>query len=312
MTIPATTPKSYKPGLTPRPSSLCPHCLARDRLRLWSPSGTNPRLLQLAAASDSQQRAEITDAQLDHILDVMRSSWEQSMKETYGAGLLVFHVFCDANNIEEDQRCPVAPTLLLTFLSNCTGSYSGMWLISADELKAILDGAKARAPESSKQPKCLPFTPDVLASIQEHLNLNEPLDAAVYACLMTTFYCIARLGEFTVKTVKNFDLSKHIPRRGVSEATDRHGHPITKFHIPSTKTAPIAGEDTFWAEQDGPTDPKAALLNHLHVNIASDNSHLFTWKHPKGTRLLSKKELTKCVASVASIASLPDLKGHGL
>jgi hypothetical protein len=216
-----------------------------------------PRLLQLTAASGSQQGAEITDAQLDCILDVMGSSWAQSMKETYGAGLIVFHMFCNTNDIEEDQRCPVAPALLLTFLSSCTGSYSGsalfnhaagikaqhlfhgrMWLILTNELKAILDGAKACPPESSKQPKCLTFTPNILASICQHLNLNKPLDAAVYACLMTMFYCIARLGKFTVKTVKNFGPNKHISRRGVSEATDRHGHPIMKFHIPSTKTAP--------------------------------------------------------------------------
>jgi hypothetical protein len=126
------------------------------------------------------------------------------------------------------------------------------------------------------------------------------------------FYCIARLGEFTVKTVKSFNSNKHISRRGVSEVTDCHGHPIMKFHIPSTKTAPIASEDTFWAEQDGPTDPKAVLLNHFWVNSASDNSHLFAWKHPKGIRPLSKKELIKCVAAVALIAGLPDLKGHGL
>jgi len=92
MTLPSTTPKNYKPALTPRPSSLCPHCLARDRLRLWSQSGTSPRLLQLTATSGSQQGAEIIDTQLDRILNVMGSSWVQSMKETYGAGLLVFHI----------------------------------------------------------------------------------------------------------------------------------------------------------------------------------------------------------------------------
>jgi len=156
-----------------------------------------------------------------------------------------------------------------------------MWLISINKLKAILDRAKACAPESSKQPKHLLFIPNILASIHEHLNLNKPLDAAVYACLTTMFYCIVRLDKFTVTAVQSFNPNKHILRRGVSEVTDCHGHPIMKFHIPSTKTAPIASEDTLGAEQDGPTDPKAVLLNHFWVNSVSDNSHLFSWEHPK-------------------------------
>ncbi|KAG1868954.1 hypothetical protein DFJ58DRAFT_621615, partial [Suillus subalutaceus] len=185
---------------------------------------------------------------LDCILNVMGVSWVQSTKETYGAGLLVFHVFCDTNNIAEDQWCPVNPALLLTFLSSCAGSYSGstlanyavairawhllhgrLWLISPSELKSLLDGARAVVPESSKQPKCLPFTPEFLSTIRDHLNLNEPLDAAVFACLTTMFYCIVRLGEFTVKFIKDFDQRKHISRAGVSDYSDRHGHPVTKF-----------------------------------------------------------------------------------
>lgn len=327
----ASTPKNYKTDLMPQPSHLRPHCLAKDRLRLWLPAGTSPRQQQLAATPGGAQNIEVTDAQLDRILDVIESSWAQSTKVTYGAGLLVFHVFCDANGIAEDQRCPVGPALLLTFLSSCAGSYSGSalanyaagirawhllhgraWLISHSELKAILEGAKSVAPESSKLPKRAPFTPNIISSIREHLNLSDPLDAAVYACITTTFYCIARLGEFTVKTVKSFDPQKHVSRRNISESTDRHGNPVTKFHLPSTKTAPKEGEDTYWAAQDGPTDPKAALMNHLRINPADSSAHLFAWKHPKGLRPLSKKELTKRISMIAVAASLPDLKGHGL
>lgn len=176
----------------------------------------------------------------------------------------------------------------------------------------MLEGAKSVTPASSKQPKRLPFTPDVLTAIRSHLNLDQPLDAAVYACLTTTFYCVARLGEFTVKTVKSYNPAKHIARKGVSEETDRHGLLVTKFRIPSTKTSPIMGEDTFWAEQEGPSDPKAALMNHFRVNPADNDAHLFAWNHPKGLRPLSKTEVLKRISSIATRANLPDLKGHGL
>ncbi|KIK32233.1 hypothetical protein CY34DRAFT_101949, partial [Suillus luteus UH-Slu-Lm8-n1] len=94
-----STPKGYKPDLMPQPSHLYPHCLAKDRLRLWLTAGTSPRQQQLAA---------------------------QSTKVTYGTGLLIVH---DVNSIAEDQRCPVGPALLLTFLSSCVRSYSGSALV---------------------------------------------------------------------------------------------------------------------------------------------------------------------------------------
>lgn len=99
----SAAPKTYRPELTPHPSSLHPHCLARDRLRLWIPLGMNPRHVELAAVLKGKQEAEITDAQVSHILNVIGSSWAQSTKETYGARLLVFHIFCDANSIAEDS-----------------------------------------------------------------------------------------------------------------------------------------------------------------------------------------------------------------
>ncbi|KAG2746292.1 hypothetical protein P692DRAFT_20739532 [Suillus brevipes Sb2] len=320
------SPQQYRPGLTPLPSPLRPHCLARERLRKWLLAGVSTRLASLEASDTA-----ISDSQLDRILKVMGSSWAQTTKETYGAGLLVFHVYCDSLKIPEEQRCPVSPTLLLTFLSSCAGSYSGTalanytaglkawhllhgrpWIINAKELKATLDGATTLAPDSSKQPKRIPFTVNILSSIHTAINPEDHRDAAIFACLTTTFYAVARLGEFTVPAINAFNPSKHITCANVSKAFDRNGLPVTKFHIPSTKTSPINGEDAFWAAQEGPSDPLAALENHFRINPAGEDVHLFAWKHSKGMRPLSKKELMKRLASIARDANLPDLKGHGL
>ncbi|KAG2060458.1 hypothetical protein BDR06DRAFT_1053624 [Suillus hirtellus] len=328
-TLSTSSPSRYKPNLTPNPSTLRPHCLARDRLRLWVPAGRSTR--QNSVYSSDVPNHEISDAQLERILEVIGSAWAQSTKETYGAGLLVFHVFCDSNNVEEDKRCPIARNLLLNFLCSCAGSYSGSalanyaaglrawhllhgreWQIPPKELKAVLDGAAASAPAGSKQPKRLPFTIDSLSAIHNQLNLDAPLDAAIFACLTTTFYAVARLGEFTVGAIREYDPKKHIPRTGVSESTDRNGLPVTKFHLPSMKTSPIEGEVACWAVQEGPTNPRAALDNHFKVNPAEGKAHLFAWKHPKGLRPLSKKEFTKRLGIAAAAAKLPDLKGHGL
>jgi hypothetical protein len=256
----------------------------------------------------------------------------QGVVETYGAGLLVFHVYCDAHSVPETQRCPISPNLLLAFLSSCAGAYSGSslmnyaaglkawhllhghpWKINANELKAILDGAATLAPPSSKRPKRNPFTPDIIVSIREHLNLKDPRDAAIFACITTTFYSVGRLlGEFTVHAIKSFNPAKHITRSHVSEVQDQHGLPVTVFHIPSTKASPLAGEDAFWSEQEGPSDPKAALINHFAINNPAPSAHLFTWRHPSGPRALSKKELMARVLTISVLADLPNLKGHSL
>jgi hypothetical protein len=191
-------------------------------LRLWVPAGGSTR--QTVVLADQTSSHEILDTQLEHILDVIGSSWAQSMNETYGAGLLVFYVFCDTNNITEDKYCPAAHSLLLDFLCSCAGSYSGSsltnyaaglrawhllhgrsWLIPPNKLKAVLDGAMASAPESSKHLKRLPFMPVYLNSIREQLDLDFPLDMAIFACLTMTFYAIARLGEFIVSSIKDFN-----------------------------------------------------------------------------------------------------------
>jgi len=114
----------------------------------------------------------------------MAASWAPGTRETYGAGLLVYQVFCDSRDIPESQRCPASTALLLTFISTCAGSYSGSaaanyifgvctwhtlhgatWAISKVEVTAALDGAAKFAPASSKRPKRLLFTTEMLIQI---------------------------------------------------------------------------------------------------------------------------------------------------
>jgi hypothetical protein len=179
----------------------------------------------------------------------MGLSWAQSTKELYGAGLLLFHVFCDLKNVSKEDQCPINQTLLLEFISSCAGSYSGSslanytaglkawhllhgrtWPLAPLELKAVIDGANTLALQSSKQLKRRPFTPNFIEKIQDQLDLNSPWDTAVFMCLTTTFYSVARLGEFTVKAISDFNPRKHITKAGVSESEDCNGLPVTKFH----------------------------------------------------------------------------------
>jgi hypothetical protein len=51
----------------------------------------------------------------------------------------------------------------------------------------------------------------------------------------------------------------------------------------------------YWAAQEEPTDPKAAIDNHIWINAAEPGAHLFAWKHERGLRLLSK---TECIERI--------------
>ena len=111
----------------------------------------------------------VTDTDLEHILEVMAQAWEEGTQETYGSGLLMFHVYCDNKAIPEIQQAPVSKLLLSTFISELTGAYSGktilnyvygirawhilhstVWQLNKPETKALLMAASKLTPPSSK------------------------------------------------------------------------------------------------------------------------------------------------------------------
>ncbi|KAF8812614.1 hypothetical protein BYT27DRAFT_7086816 [Phlegmacium glaucopus] len=320
---PSKKPHSYQPDLTPSASELRPHCPAHDRLRLWKP-------LLSRSGHNIEGSIEVTEADLDRVITVINSSWKPSTREAYGAGLLVFHVFCNQRNIPESQRCPADPLLMLTFISSCAGSYSGKtlanyfyaihawhilhgapWRMNTAEMKAALDGATLIAPPSSKRPKWIPLTVAVGILRVRLLNLTKPLDAAVYACLTTTFYSAARLGEFTVSALKAFNPVHHIKPSDVRHDQDRHGFQVTIFALPRTKTS-LTGEDVYWSAQIGPSNPHAALTNHFNVNTPPADKALFSWRHPLGLRPLTRSEFLRRINAATAQLGIESLKGHGI
>ena len=272
----------------------------------------------------------MTDADLDRILSVINVSWAQGTRETYGAGLLVYHVFCDTRSIPDSQRCPATPLLIVTFISSCAGSYSGStlanyvfgirawhilhgqaWSMDDNQVKAALDGAANLAPPSSKRPKREPFTLTLIEMLFSKLDPSDPLDATVRACLATSFFTLVRTGEFTVSALDSFDPAVDIKRSDVRSATDRHGHHVTVFRIPRTKCSKD-GEDVYCAAQPGPINPTAELENHFSVNNPPADSHLFAYVHAASHRPLTKRTFLNRLNTVATSLGLAPLKGHGV
>ena len=179
-------------------------------------------------------------------------------------------------------------------------------------MDALLKGAERLTPESSKRKKRQPYTPEFMSAIRQQLNLADPFDAAVFACLTTCFYAAARVGELTVPQLGTFNITHHVTPVDLHTENNLNGTKVTVLHIPKTKAAPIEGEDIFWSRQHGPTDPYTALNNHRLINNPSNSDHLFAYLHKGHLQPLTKNALIKRLASAARSSGLEPLQGHGI
>ncbi|KIM65561.1 hypothetical protein SCLCIDRAFT_112887, partial [Scleroderma citrinum Foug A] len=294
----------------------------------WRPSDTSP----CSTVLDPNQ--PLSDEEIDHIVQVIGASWSESTKELYGTGLLIFHIYCDIHGIPEHHHTLVSSHVFAAFLSSCAGAYSGSsisnyavavhawhllhgleWQVNELEYKALLEGATRLAPAASKCSKRALFTLEILEIFHSLMDHDNPHDAAIFACIVCSFFCIARLGEFMVLAISKFNPMKHITRAGLFFTQNHQNLPVIKFSIPMTKTLPT-GEDVHCTPHilPSPLDPKTALDNHVWINVGNVESHLFTWRHPtSGLHPLSKKEVIKRIDSITKAhPNLPDLKGHSL
>lgn len=310
------------------PSGRRPDVPCRDRLQLWLPWCARHAL------DENGKPTNLTKADLDKILAVLLHAWADSTREVYGSGLLAYHVFCDRRGIPETHRAPASNTLIAAFIASLAGLYaattirnyvSGVrawhilhgvaWSMNEIEVEGLLKAASALAPSTSKRKQRQPFTVDYITAIRNSLDLDLPLHAAVFACLTTTFYAAARLGEFVVKTLGRFSAAVNITRLGAREEVDEKGLHSMVFRLPATKTAPT-GEDVSWSAQDGVTDPRAAFEVHLRINNPPGDAPLFAYRDHKYSRNklkpLTKAKFIEVVHAAARDAGLDPLQGHGI
>jgi len=309
----------YPPNLTPRPSELRLHCPAKDRLAQWVPHPDILQKLGTLAAPDLR----------DRVKSVVIQGWSEQTRASYGAGLLVYHVFCDSRNIPEQERAPANTNLILMFISILSGLYSGRtihgyiygvrawhtvnglpWALHEDQISTMLKGVTKLAPPNTKQ-DWQPVTVEIIAAIRRTLTLNEPFDAAFFACLTTVFYSAVRVGEFTLRWLTAFNSAEHITPAHVRDDTDRNGFHTKVFALPRTKSSQN-GEEVNWARQSGPTDPLTAFENHLKVNSPPIDGPLFAYKKDRTHRPLTQQTFISHLKKAAKMAGHDDVQGHGI
>lgn len=272
----------------------------------------------------------LSPVDLKHIKDIVIQGYADSTRESYGSGLLVFHVFCDSKTIPEDQRAPASRVLISSFISCMAGHYSGKtvsnyvhgvrawhvvhgvkWILRDAETDTLLKAAIALTPSTSKCSKRQPYTIDLITAIRSQLDLSSPIDAAVFSCLTTTFFAMARTGEFTIPRLDAFNPEIHIKPSDARDVQDRQGIVTKNFHLPRTKTA-LDGEDVFWGKQQGLSDPDEAFTNHLLINQPPINGPLFAYRFKDTHRPLTKSKLLARLAQATKGAGREPVQGHGI
>ncbi|KAJ7851476.1 hypothetical protein B0H13DRAFT_2399780 [Mycena leptocephala] len=183
--------------------------------------------------------------------------------------------------------------------------------MNSPELEALLRAADQMTPLSSKRQARMPYTTEILCLLRPHFDLSNPLDTAVWSCLTTLYWSTSRGGEFTVRTLTSFDAAIHIKPSNITEVRDHNGLKQTNFFLPRTKSAPH-GESVYWAKQNGPTDLKAALANHLSVNKPPPNVALFSYFHKSSHRPLTKTEFRKHLSKAFTAADVEFIHVHGI
>ena len=106
------------------------------------------------------------------------------------------------------------------------------WATNQGELCAVLEGATCLAPLTSKCPKRIPFECNTLLLFLTYMDLRSPRDAAIFACIVVTFYSISRLGKFTVPSLKEFSPLTHVTPSHISRLTDTNNFEVIAFHLP--------------------------------------------------------------------------------
>ncbi|KAF6744752.1 hypothetical protein DFP72DRAFT_974732, partial [Ephemerocybe angulata] len=251
--MPSPLPSSEPVGPLVPLGPLYPPVLVGQRIRRWIPF------------RQGLDGSHITRTSADRVYDVLEQTWNSTTLSTYGSGLGTFHAWCNKQvpPVPDSRCCAVNTPLILDFIACCAGMYSGStvknyvygvkawhtchalsWKVDEVHLSSALSAVERLAPPTSKKPKRPPATPEWLESIRSKMDPDSHFDAAVFACLCSTFWSVSRLGEFAVKgSVASFSSSKAPRRSDLRERVrTRQGDLfVSQIHVPATK-ATMEGE----------------------------------------------------------------------
>ncbi|KAJ7136714.1 hypothetical protein C8R44DRAFT_868839 [Mycena epipterygia] len=285
------------------PSMFRPHVPADRHVLLWTAphSLTAHSALQEAGLSLNLQR---------RIFEALLQSHVSETRESYGAGLLWFHQFCDREGIGESAHMPADQFLLAAFVADAVGSCTSkcirnwlnglhLWHMYNDApwhgnegwLPALKKSAD-KAGVSFKRPPRGPITRPHLRAYRVTLDLNSPLGVVKWSAALTGF-----------TTLRDTCRSTRISR------SSANGRAVCAIHLAWIKTTQTAGGECFLTAVLGPDAdlcPVWAFDNHERVN----HTPLFAFRSPGGWEHLTKDTFLRSSSAVFKSSRLDLVFGH--
>ncbi|KAJ7765854.1 hypothetical protein DFH07DRAFT_955526 [Mycena maculata] len=205
-----------------------------------------------------------------HIYEGLLQAQVSNTWESYGAGLLRFHQFCDHEGIPESARMPADQFLLAAFvaeaISSCTRGCIRNWLSSLRLWHLLNDapwhGNEGWLPASKKsadkcgivfkRPLRGPVTDEHMRALRASLDLGSPFGAAAWAVVCSAYCGCRRLGELLICSASKFSTLHDTCR----ETRISHSHvnrcEVWDIHLVWTKTTTTAGGECILTEIIGP------------------------------------------------------------
>ncbi|KAH8917164.1 hypothetical protein BT69DRAFT_1249148 [Atractiella rhizophila] len=326
---------SFKLGSNP----LTPKVKASERMFCWS-----------GPSIPSQGHLIINHPVITHLQKLAtKNAWAPATLETYSSALPKFMEFCDKMGIPHDQRFPMTPQLVSSFVlwasgpkdsypgalgpkkeiavSTATGyvsafhawhliqGYPWVWDDKPHELVLWSRGLARLQGNSHKKPPRPAITLQMISLLIDNLSHDDCFDAAVLACALVTFFSLFRLGETTVRSVRNYDPLDAITRKDVVYHLSPDGIPFYKILLRHDKTLDVSDIRIlrFVQLRVGKWWIMDLVNNHLARNLSSDpDAHFFGYfsSKSKSFRPLTKDAYITHVNQVWSTFGYPHITGH--
>ncbi|KAJ7084922.1 hypothetical protein C8R44DRAFT_894032 [Mycena epipterygia] len=323
--LPAKRARKPRTGNELAPSIYRPQVPADRRVLLW----TSPHSFHLR---DRLSEARIRlDLQARIYEGLLRATTEQT-RETYGAGMLRYHQFCDRERIGENARMPADRLLLAAFIAEAVGTCSGkclrnwlnglrLWHLFNDAewhgdegWLPSLKKAGDRAGVPFKRAPRGPITKAHLRALRAYLDVTTGFGAAAWSAACTGYWGCRRMGELVIKSAEKFLLEHDTCRDTRTSYGVVNEHEVVDFHIVWTKTTNILGATCILTQVKGPDAdlcPTWAYKNHLAVNYSPPPlTPLFAFREHGTWRPLTKDHFLRTTSAAYNTAQLATVFGH--
>lgn len=175
-------------------------------------------------------------------------------------------------------------------------------------------GADALAPRAVPDEPKLPVTKSHIDALNDHLDLSDPFDCAVWAAALTAWKGCTRLGEIILPSQSQFDPTRNVLRRSPrTTGTAINDHSWISIFIPYTKTKKFAGDWVTLTSSADSTDPLSAIQHHLDINHGiPEDAPLFAFRSetPKGWTALDRNKFMSRCNAIWESKGLQTVLGH--